>query len=156
MKPIMWIDICGILVLILLAMEVATLILLRRLNTRFASLDRALAQAEARGREQAQRLESLDRLRAHQQLAEEAINTGATLAREVHQDFASIPFSILENIEPVAARNAHKLHDRISNDLFAAIGNLNRDFGRQLRGESDRSKTSGAPTPSKSDNKPKR
>ena len=96
-----------------------------------------MRRTEARGREQALRLESLDRLRNGQQLAEQRVGTGTTQTREIHQSIANIPFPILGNIPSTApaTRIARKLHDGISNDIYAATGALNRSVGWQLRGD---------------------
>lgn len=103
-------------------------------------LEAAITRAQAYASEQKLRLTELTRLRNNQQLAEDAIDTGTSLTREIHRGIASIPFSILENIPPTAgtARTVRKIHDSISGDIYAALSNLNRDVGRQLRGVAER------------------
>lgn len=119
-----------------IALELGLLGLLWRVGKLLDGVETAQARAAAQGREQALRLAALDRLRTGQQIAEQAIGTGANLAREVHLGIASIPFSILENIPPTAptARVVRKLHDTISRDIYDALGDLNESVGRRLRG----------------------
>lgn len=123
-----WAELLAALLLILLLAEIVAVGLVRRLYSRFDDVDQALRRTGARGREQALRLELLDRLRNGQHLTEQMIGTGTTQTREVHQGIANIPFSILGNIPSTApaARIARKLHDGISNDIYAAIAALNR------------------------------
>lgn len=103
-------------------------------------LEDTLQRAEARGREQALRLEMLNRLRDGQKFAEQAIESGTAITRTLHHGISRIPFSILENIPPTApvAKVVRQVHDAISNDIYSAINALNRGVGQQLRGSGEK------------------
>lgn len=121
----------AILALLLLAVSYYAWQLRRSLR----SLEDALHRAEAAGREQTARIAGLEQLRESSQLAEQAVQTGTALVREVHKGIAEIPFGILEAIpgarEP--ARAVRGLHDAISEGIYGAIGGLNKAVGRELR-----------------------
>jgi len=127
----------GLLVLLLLL----TVLLLAvgyyawQLRRTLRSLEQALHRAEAAGREQAVRVASLEQLRESSQLAEQAVETGTALVREVHKGIAGIPFGILEAIpgarEP--AKAVRGIHDAISEGIYGAIAGLNKSVGRELR-----------------------
>ena len=105
------------------------------LDRRLAGLEDAIAGAEARGREQAERLRTLAQWRSNQEFAEHAVDTGTSVVRAVHKGIAAIPFSILESIPSTApgTRAVRQVHDAISDGIYAAIAGLNKAVGRELR-----------------------
>lgn len=106
-----------------------------QLRRSIRELEQALHRAEAAGREQASRIAALEQLRESQQLAEQAVETGTALVREVHRGIAGIPFGILEAIPGTRApaQVVRGLHDAISEGIYGAISGLNKGVGRELR-----------------------
>ena len=129
-----WLDLAAACALLVTAGAIA---LLWQTGRALPDVEDALHRAEARGREQALRLEMLDRLREGQKFAEQAIESGTAITRTLHHGISRIPFSILENIPPTApaAKVVRQVHDAISNDIYSAINALNRGVGKQLRNQ---------------------
>lgn len=108
---------------------------LLKLKAELQRLESDLQRALADGRQQAERLASLERLREAQATAEQMIEAGGTVVRDVHKGIASIPFDVLESI-PAArdrARAVRGLHDSITDGVYGALASLNRAVGRELR-----------------------
>lgn len=127
----------GLAALLLFATGLAAVALWRghRLSQQLQVLQAALQRAEAAGHEQAARIAALETLRDGQQLTEHAIATGTAVVKEMHKGIADIPFSVFEAI-PVTrapAKVLRGLHDSISDGVYAALGNLNKAVGRELR-----------------------
>ncbi|MFT4045750.1 MAG: hypothetical protein QM661_03545 [Solimonas sp.] len=119
----------------LLIAALAAVALAWKLRRRLAAIEQALSAAEARGREQGERLAALASWRDGQELIEHAADTGVSMVKAVHLGIADIPFSILEAIPPTAAptRAVRQVHDAISEGIYGALGALNKAVGRELR-----------------------
>lgn len=116
---------------LLITVGLRTLKLKQELQRLEADLQRALAD----GRDQAERLATLENLREAQATAEQVIAAGGSVVREVHKGIAAIPFNILDSIP--ATRDSAKLvrgvHDSITDGVYGALSGLNRAVGREIR-----------------------
>lgn len=108
---------------------------LLKLKQELVSLELDLQQALAAGRQQTERLATLENLREAQATAEQVIATGSSVVREVHRGIAAIPFDILDSIP--ATRDSSKLvrgvHDSIADGVYGALSGINKAVGREIR-----------------------
>ncbi|HEX4872494.1 MAG TPA: hypothetical protein VFV27_09295 [Nevskiaceae bacterium] len=140
------------LAILVLALAAAVAWELHQLRSLLAAQAARRQAAEARGADLARRAAALDELISHQQLAEQALDSGAALVQEVHRGIADIPFSVLETVPGVApaARVVRQLHDRISDDIYQSLRGLNRAVGRELRRGVERRDPEPRPEPDRS------
>ena len=128
-------ELITVLLVAALAAVAAALALAWRLRRSLQRIDPDIARAEAEGAEQARRVEALESLQDVQRTAEQAVETGAAMVREVHRGIASIPFDILENLPGTAApaKVVRGVHDAITDGVYGALSGLNKAVGRELR-----------------------
>jgi len=128
----MWIELA---LAVLLLAAASSAVLVWRLHRQIADLEVAVADAEARGREQAERLTALAQWRDAQEVVEHTAETSVSMVKAVHMGIANIPFSILEAIPPTAVptRIVRQIHNTISEGVYSALSGLNRAVGRELR-----------------------
>ncbi len=126
--------ITALLVFALMAV-VAALAMAWQLRRSLQEIDPDIARAEAEGAEQARRVEALESLQEAQRTAEQVVETGTSIVREVHRGIASIPFGILENLPGTAkpTKVVRGVHDAISDGVYGALSGLNKAVGRELR-----------------------
>lgn len=98
-------------------------------------LDEALRASLAQGRAMAERIATLESLRDAQAKAEQVLETGGSVVREVHKGIARIPFDILEAIPATrdASKRVRDVHDTITDGVYGALSGLNKAVGRELR-----------------------
>jgi len=111
------------------------LIQVLRLGRGIDRLIPTIERAEALGLEQSRRVAALESLQDAQRTAEDALETGASIVREVHRGIASIPFGILEAIPGASqpTRVVRGIHDAITDSVYGALSGLNKGVGRELR-----------------------
>lgn len=131
--PLFWALLLALVIAIglLVTVGLRTLKLKRELQRLEADLQRALAD----GREQAERLATLENLIEAQATAEQVIAAGSSVVREVHKGIAAIPFNILDSIPATreSARLVRGVHDSITDGVYGALSGLNRAVGREIR-----------------------
>ncbi|HMJ16258.1 MAG TPA: hypothetical protein VK524_32815 [Polyangiaceae bacterium] len=77
---------------------------------------------------------SWKRWRGVKNLLESAVENGSRAIERVHKETARRPFTILENIPPIAlpARGIHELHDHVVSAVHGSIRITNRVVGQCL------------------------
>lgn len=70
-----------------------------------------------------------------QRIIEQAVDDGATLVEQVHSSIASMPFDVLENIEPIRSPIAkmREVHDDAVANIYETIRLTNDRAGELAR-----------------------
>lgn len=126
-----WVEI--VILAALLAELAGALLVIRDLRSASTALAVAAAHAEARTRDQAERITALDELRSNRELASQLLGSGSHIARSLQRSLGELPTPLLANL-PQTARVARELHQSLARDIDGVLTLLGKKRGTSPAG----------------------